>query len=646
MALSPKARLRKLVPPAAESPSLFSLLSLLEGVPALLWETDSELRLRFLTGATLRTAGISRTDCEGAGIDKLFPSSPLAPRARRAHEKALAGRSASFEIELNGRDLHADVKPVYDAAGAIRGVIGIALDMTERRVAERALRLSEHGYRSLIEDSPYAICRATLSGELLQVNRAMADMLGYDSQAAGELLLRDLPLIFSPSHGFEEFRKALTEAASKKEPSPSGRDAVWLRRDGRPIQVRLSGRVVRSASGEISHLDFFADDVTEKKHLEAELVQAQKMHAIGQLAGGVAHDFNNLLTVIVGHIGMMLSDPREIESKESLEAVQSAAERAAALTKQLLAFSRRQMMRSQTMNLNEVIQNLMGMLTRLIKENIRLEFHPGDNLGSVKADPNEIERVLLNLVVNAQDAMPGGGLLTIETANVHTDPHQPEESGGRDFVRITVRDTGVGMDPDTQARVFDPFFTTKEPSEGTGLGLSVVYGVVRQSGGFIRLESEPGVGTAFRVFLPRVAVLQPASRVPARSGNLPRGSETILFAEDDAAIRKLVTHSLEGLGYRVLAVPDGVAALATAQQWPDIIHLLLSDFIMPSLGGRELASRLRTIDPALKVVFISGYAGHSVTERELQLGDVCFLQKPFSLDVLARTVREVLDGTN
>jgi PAS domain S-box-containing protein len=640
MALSPNARLRGIFQPA-ESPSLFSLLSLLDGVPALLWETDSGLRIRFLTGATLRTANIEKAECQGHHIDRLFPSSVTAPRARNAHEAALAGRSASFEIELNGRDLHADVKPVRDAAGNITGVIGIALDMTERRVAERALRLSEHGYRSLIEDSPYAICRATMSGELLQVNRAMVEMLGYEPAVSSELLLRDLPLIFSPSNGFDEFRKALIEEGRQ-----SGRDGVWLRRDGQPIQVRLSGRVVRDASGEVSHLDIFADDVTEKKQLEAELSQAQKMHAIGQLAGGVAHDFNNLLTVIIGHVGIMLADPRETDSLESLEAVQGAAERAAALTKQLLAFSRRQMMRSQTMNLNEVIQNLMGMLKRLIKENIELEFIPGSSLGTVKADPNEIERVLLNLVVNAQDAMPLGGRLTIETANAHIDgdPHQPGEPGGRDYVQITVRDTGIGMDRETQARVFEPFFTTKEPNEGTGLGLSVVYGVVRQSGGFVRLESQPGQGTAFRVFLPRIAVVSVAPRVPPRSANLPRGSETILFAEDDAAIRRLVTHSLEGLGYRVLAVPDGIAALAAAKEWRGEIHLLLSDFVMPSLGGRELAARLRNADPLLKVVFISGYAGHSVTEKELQLGDVWFLQKPFSLDLLARTVRSVLDG--
>jgi CheY-like chemotaxis protein len=357
----------------------------------------------------------------------------------------------------------------------------------------------------------------------------------------------------------------------------------------------------------------------------------------------VAHDFNNLLTVIIGHVGMMLSDVREAESRESLEAVQGAAERAAALTKQLLAFSRRRMMRSQTMNLNETIQNLMEMLRRLIKANIQLTFLPGRDLGSVKADPNEIERVLLNLVVNAQDAMPAGGSLTIETANVHADPAQPEDSGGRDYVQITVLDTGVGMDRATQSRVFEPFFTTKEPNEGTGLGLSVVYGIVRQSGGFIRMESEPGKGTSFRILLPRVAVLPAVPRTAPRTGDLPRGAETILFAEDDPAIRKLVTHSLEGLGYRVLAVPDGVAALTAANEWPGEIHLLLSDFIMPSLGGRELAARLRNHDPGLKILFISGYAGNAVTDKELQLSEVSFLQKPFSLDVLARTIRAILD---
>jgi CheY-like chemotaxis protein len=289
----------------------------------------------------------------------------------------------------------------------------------------------------------------------------------------------------------------------------------------------------------------------------------------------------------------------------------------------------------------------MGMLGRVIKENVELVFVPGDLLGSVQADPNEIERVLVNLAVNAQDAMPAGGRLTIETSNVCVAGQPPlplDEFKAGDYVQILVRDTGIGMDRETQARAFEPFFTTKQPNEGTGLGLSVVYGVVRQSGGYVRLESEPGLGTTFRIYLPRVA----ADPVPAHEalsvGSLPLGSETILFAEDDEAIRQFVADALNSLGYHVPSAPDGVAAMSVAQSHPGPIHMLLTDLVMPMVGGRELAQRLKGADPNLKVVFVSGYAGHALAEKELELPSVCFLQKPFSMESLANTVRGVLDG--
>jgi PAS domain S-box-containing protein len=608
----------------------------------MLWETDRELRFTSLAGAALRIANVTPGDFEGRPVEHLFTTVPNRRRARHAHENALRGQSGTFEVEVNGRDLQAMVQPYPGTGGSVVGVVGIAFDMTDRMVAERALRLSEHSYRSLVEEAPYAICRCTLRGELLQVNRAMSEMLGYDSHNSPELLLRDLPQIFTPAASFEEFCETLQSGGSHP-----GADAVWVRRDGRHIQVRLGGRMVRGASGESSHLDIFGENVTEKKRLEAELSQAQKMHAIGQLAGGVAHDFNNLLTVIIGHVGMMLSDAEESCARESLEAVQAAAQRAAALTKQLLAFSRRQMLRTQTVDLNQVIRNLMGMLARLIRENIELVFVPGDDLGSVRADPNEIERVLMNLAVNAQEAMPAGGTLTIETANVRPDaaPIPPSENpAAGEFVRIVVRDNGVGMDRETQARVFEPFFTTRKTNEGTGLGLSVVYGVVRQSGGFIRLESEPGAGTTFTIFLPRVPAGQTQAPPAPRPESPPRGSETILLAEDDVAIRQLVSDFLGRLGYRVVSAQDGVEAEKAAISRAGEIQLLVTDLVMPTAGGRELAAKLRGADPRLKVVFISGYAGNSVPDSDLLSPEGYFLQKPFSMDALAKTVRAALDG--
>jgi PAS domain S-box-containing protein len=626
----------------SDQPSTIALLALLESVPAVFWETDAQLRFTCLTGAALRQIGISEDRYLGKQIDHLFAQEGAGPRARKVHERALAGGAGSFDVEVNGRELTASVKPMRGPDGSIAGVIGIALDMTERMFAERALRFSEHSYRSLIEEAPYAMCRSTVGGQLLQVNRAMTEMLGYDNPSSPELLLRDLQQIFTPVGSFEAFQNALLDGAPD-----ASIDGSWMRRDGRSIDVRVSGRIVRAPSGDISHLDIFAEDVTEKRQLEKELTQAQKMLAVGQLAGGVAHDFNNLLTVVAGHVEIMLASARDSDLYGRLMEVKLAAEKAASLTRQLLAFSRRQVLRSRTLNLNDVIGKMTGMLGRLIKENVELLFLPGDDLGSVKADPNEIERVLLNLAVNAQDAMPHGGRLTVATCNVRVELQAAFESDGLkagDYVQIMVHDTGIGMDRDTQARAFEPFFTTKQPNEGTGLGLSVVYGVVQQSGGSIQLDSAPGAGTTFRIYLPRVASEAASLREPPAAAALPRGSETILFAEDDAAIRTLVSRALESLGYRILCASDGAAAVGLWESWGKDVHLLLTDLVMPNMGGRDLAAKLRRTVPGMKVLFISGYAGAAVLEKELELPGVWFLQKPFTMDALANTVRGVLDG--
>jgi two-component system, cell cycle sensor histidine kinase and response regulator CckA len=624
-----------------ESASPYWLVTLLESVPALLWETDVKLRFIRLLGGLLPSTGIQADLSTGGNISEIFSPADR-KKAMRAHESALLGRTSTFEARVGGRDLQVNVKPLRARGGKILGVLGIALDMTERIFAERALRLSEHGYRSLVEEAPYAICRSTLGGALLQANRAMAEMLRYDAGAVSELLLRDLPLIFSPPGAFDSFQKTLL-----KNGLHPGIETSWLRRDGQAIQVRVSGLVVRNSTGKISHIDIFAENVTEIKRLEADLSQAQKMQAIGQLAGGVAHDFNNLLTVITGHVEMMTAKSEDDESSWRLGEIRHATERAAALTKQLLALSRRQVMQSRTVNLNEVFGRLMGILSRLIKENVDLEFTPEPELGSVKVDPNEIERAVLNLAVNAQDAMPDGGCLSIETANVRLEEQPSDEPDGPqagDYVQVVVRDTGIGMDRDMQTRIFEPFFTTKRPNEGTGLGLAVVYGVVRQSGGFIRVESEPGIGTTFRIYLPRIDA-PPTPAHPSQSSRaLPQGSETVLVAEDDEAIRTLLYGALQSLGYQVLCASDGQAALQAAESHSGEIHLLVSDLVMPTLGGAELASRLRTARPNVKVIFVSGYAGNMLAEGDLEQTGASFLQKPFSMDRLAHTVRDVLDG--
>jgi len=624
---SPERETRHESNPAIRS-SLRDLLSLLGDAPALLWETDRELRLTCVGGMSAGKAAET--------VAELF-AGPRSAAARQAHQEALEGRIAAFEAEVNGRELRAHVRPLRGAEGAIAGVVGLAIDLTERVVAERALRLSEHGYRTMVEESPYAICRSTTGGALLQVNAAMARMLGYHQNSAAELLLRDLPAIFRAAENFENFRQTMLIHGVHP-----GVDAAWVRRDGSEIQVRVSGRVACIPSGEISHFDVFAEDVTEMKRLEGELSHAQKMQAVGQLAGGVAHDFNNLLTVIGGHVELLRKTALDPAALDRLSEIQGAADRAAWLTNQLLAFSRRQVLRSRTVDLNEVIGNLTGILGRVIRENIELRFEQGEDVGCVNADPNEMERVLVNLAVNAQDAMPSGGRLTIRTARVAVPEGEPGKLKAGDYVELVVQDTGVGMDRETLARVFEPFFTTKASSGGTGLGLSVVYGIVRQSGGQIQVESQPGAGATFRIRLPRVEATPAAARASDPRESIPGGAETILFAEDDSAIRILVTRTLEVLGYRVLSATDGLAALEMAARHEGEIDMLLTDVIMPSLGGHELAERLKSAMPNLKIAFVSGYAGDELALRKL--GQARFLQKPFTLESLARLVRGVLDG--
>jgi PAS domain S-box-containing protein len=620
-------------------PSLSSLLSLLERMPALLWTTDSDARFTSLAGAGLETTGVSVADLAGKSVDHLFHAAEAVQSAHHAHLRALEGHACSFDAAVNGRDLQAHIGPALGPDGAVVGVIGVALDLTERMVAERALRLSEHSYRSLIEEAPYAICRCTVGGQLLQVNFAMLEMLGYDSASEAELLIRDMPEIFSGD--FDTVRTRLLAAGTA-----NGIESTWVRRDGTPIQVLVSGRAIRHHSGEVSILDILAQDVTGQKHLEEQLVQAQKMQAVGQLAGGVAHDFNNLLTIIDGQVEIILHNTANEDLRERLSQVKQATDRAAMLTRQLLAFSRRQVLRAKVVDLNHVIGHLIGLLKRLIKEDVELVFLPQRDLGWVKADPYQIEQVLINLAVNAQDAMPRGGRLTIETHNLSVDRHpirQPEDLEPGEYVQILVRDTGHGMDREVQARAFEPFFTTKKLGQGTGLGLSMAYGIVKQSGGHIRLDSTPGDGCTFWIHLPRVAPATSTLPSPPSPTTLPRGSETILLAEDETGVRKMIGGYLEDLGYRVLTASDGMDGISLVQTYTGTIHLLLTDLVMPKLGGPELAMELRKRLPRLKVIFLSGYAGHALSAGDLDLPDARFLAKPLSMEVLAKAVREVLD---
>jgi PAS domain S-box-containing protein len=530
------------------------------------------------------------------------------------------------------------------------------------RAAQDGLRRSEISFRSLVTNAPYGICRCDSTGQILDVNPAWLTLLGYSSPE--DLLGKHLAVLYTDTQQWFELADHLRSSAPF-----AGVIAEWVRRDGTGIAVRVSGRSVQAStkesSGKEKSFELFAEDVTERRGLEQQLRQSQKMEAVGRLAGGIAHDFNNLLMVISGYSEFLLDrmgpDPA---LRAPAQEIASAAQRASALTRQLLAFSRKQMLAPKILDLNAVVTESLKMLTRVIGEDIELVMVPATALGAVRADSSQIEQVIMNLAVNARDAMPSGGKLTLETSNISLDEdyarfHAPLQAG--DYVLLSISDTGLGMDAETQAHIFEPFFTTKG-QRGTGLGLSTVYGIVKQSGGYIWVSSEPGKGTSFKIYLPRVAEAsasdQPnatiessfagqefAQRESAVREFAEPGTETILLAEDEANLRYLARQFLEKQGYRVIEAADGAAAMQIAVAHEGTIHLLLTDVIMPGMNGRELAQRVAEIRPNTKILYMSGYTenviGHNGTLDE----GVRLLQKPFTLQDLKTKVREVLDAS-
>src|SRR3989441_7063418 len=510
----------------------------------------------------------------------------------------------------------------------------------ERHRTEAALRASEVSYSTLVEHSPVGIYRSNTEGRFLSVNAALVRMLGYAS--AAEVLQLDIArdVYADPAE-----RRRLLERDTYTDRQYDEVEATWKRKDGARLTVQLSVRAVRQGA-RVEYYETFVRDVTEQRRLQQQLVQSQKMEAVGRLAGGIAHDFNNLLTVITSYCDLLLEDlEREDPKREDVEQVRKAADGATALTRQLLAFSRQQVLAPKVVSMSTVVSGVEKMLRRVIGEDVDLAARLDPDVGSVKADVGQLEQVLMNLAVNARDAMPTGGKLTIETANAEHDPDYAREHDAaavRRFVMLAVSDTGIGMDEATKARIFEPFFTTKEPGKGTGLGLATVYGIVQQSGGFIWVYSEPGRGTTFKIYLRRVDA--PAEGgAAAASGDLPRGTETVLIVEDAAAVRAVMRHVLERQGYVVLEASNGATALELVAGHPAPIHLLLTDVIMPGLSGRQLADRLAALRPDTRVLYASGYTDDAVVRHGVLESGIAYLQKPFTTDSLARKVREVLD---
>ena len=508
----------------------------------------------------------------------------------------------------------------------------------EHKRSEEALRRSEASYRSLIEGAAYGIYRSDMAGKLLEVNPALVEMLGYDSET--ELLSRNLTTdVYADSE-----ERARLIAQHEKQDRFRGVEINWKRKDGSILAVRLTGRPVLDEKGRLEYFEGIVENVAERRALEEQLRQSQKMEAVGQLAGGIAHDFNNLLEVIMGYSdllteGLPVGDPLRRQAEE----IYKAGKRAAGLTRQLLAFSRKQVLQPRVLDLNVIVTDLQKLLRRTIGEHIDFTAQLSPSLARVKADPNQIEQILMNLAVNARDAMPHGGSLRVETANVRVDDKLAQQHTGLrpgEYVLLSVTDTGSGMDLKVQARVFEPFFTTKEKGKGTGLGLATVYGIVKQSEGYISVESAPGQGTTFRIYLPRVEAPAAAAPAPSEKPASTTGSETILLVEDEESVRRLARAFLENRGYQVLEARDGAHAVEICQNRGQRIHLMVTDVVMPKMSGRELAQRVASLRPEMRVLFVSGYTGDSLT---LPGPHVAFLEKPFGPSDLIKKVREMLD---
>ncbi|HUE83307.1 MAG TPA: ATP-binding protein [Pyrinomonadaceae bacterium] len=555
----------------------------------------------------------------------------------------IAERTAESESLNEGLEGHV-VQRTAQLAAANRK---LEKEVAERKAAEDALRDSEGRYRLLFESNPFPMWVFDLETlDFLAVNEAAVRHYGYSSE---EFLAMSLKDIRPP----EDVPALLADVANLS--GGLNNSGVWRhqKKDGTLIDVEITSYSL-SFAGRRAEL-VLANDITERKraeealrHSEEQLRQAQKMEAVGKLAGGVAHDFNNLLTAINGHSEMCLRRlTPEDASYRHINEIRKAGDRAAVLTRQLLAFSRKQILQPQIIDLNHIIVELNKMLQRLIGEDIDLLMGLEADLGKIKADPNQLEQVIMNLSVNARDAMPMGGKLTIETENVYLG----EEFAGRhfsvppgDYVMLAVSDTGCGMDAQTQARIFEPFFTTKEVGKGTGLGLATVYGIVKQSGGSIWVYSELGRGTTFKIYFP--CVEGKAARIVSdtKESELLAGVETVLLVEDEEVVREMAMEILQECGYQVLQAKDGPEALVLAREHDGEIHLMLTDVVMPRMSGRELAEQLIPMRPEMKVLYMSGYTDDAIVHHGVLNEGTAFIGKPFRMEALARKVRETLDA--
>jgi two-component system, cell cycle sensor histidine kinase and response regulator CckA len=624
------------------------LRRLLDSAPDAMVIAGNEGRIILVNSQTEKLFGYQREELLGQPVEVLVPERfwnhhrkhrgnyMVNPQAR-----AMGAGTELYGVKKDGTEFPVEISlsPQQTEDGIL--VSSTIRDITERKRVDDALRQSEANFRAMIEGT-YGVYRATPEGKLLVVNDALVKILGYES--VEEVMALNLavdifengeytPLMFDQPGTRKQFTKL---------------EAHWKRKDGSTIPVEISGRAVRDEKGTVLYFEVIVENVAHVRGVEQRLRHVQKMEAIGRLAGGIAHDFNNVLGVVVAYTEMLVEKLQgDSELFPLVNSVTKAVERGGTLTRQLLAFSRQQILEPQVISIAEHLEGIKDMLARVIGEDIKLIMLPGNTNLRVKVDPTQLEQVIMNLVVNARDAMPEGGRLTIETGEIDIDDEycgrNPEARIGR-HVMMAVTDTGCGMSPEILSRIFEPFFTTKEQGKGTGLGLATIYGIVKQSGGHISAYSEVGRGTTFKVYLPATHEQIDKPEVLPQERVAPRGEETILLVEDEESLRTVTQEFLSNKGYKVIVAEDFQKAVEACEGNSRHIDLLMTDVVLPGASGPKLADRLATSRPEMKVLFVSGYTADALVHGDLHRTDFAFLSKPFSLNTLARKIRSILDS--